>query len=64
MKIKTYTINHWCQIFGIEIIDNDGFRGLDLDKNEIALDRFIEGIASCTINPTNRDKYLVLNALF
>ena len=61
--MKTYTILQWCEIFGIELIDNDGFRGLELDKYPISLDLFVEGIVFCTINPKNRVKYAVLNDL-
>lgn len=61
--MKTYTILQWCDIFGIELVDNDGFRGLELDKNPITLDSFIEGITICTIDILNKDKYSVLDKL-
>jgi hypothetical protein len=36
---------------------------LEVDKNPITLDSFVEGIAFCTINPENKDKYSVLDKL-
>lgn len=61
--MKTYTIPQWCEIFGIELIDNDGFQGISM-TGRISLDSFVEGIVSCTINPVNKDKYSVLDKLF
>ena len=61
--MKTYTVLQWCNIFGIELVDNDGFRKLDIKRDLITLDSFVEGISSCTIYPENVAKYSVLNAL-
>lgn len=62
--MKTYTVLGWCQIFGIELIDNDGFRRLDVKIVPITLNQFVEGIVSCTINPVDPVKYSVLAQLW
>ena len=62
--MKEYTINEWCEIFGIELVDNDGFRYRDLNNGIISLELFICGIVECTINPVNKDKYSVLEKLW
>lgn len=56
----------WCDIFGIEMVDLDGpLRShKDLNTSPVSLDTFVDGIAECTINPINRDKYSVLEKLF
>lgn len=61
--MKTYTALEWCEIFGIELADNDGF-ALDVKTVKIPLEVFVDGIVSCTINPENKDKYSVLEKLF
>lgn len=61
--MKTYSVLKWCEIFGIELVDNDAFQGIDLKTIKITFDSFIEGIAECTINPLNKDKYSVLDKL-
>lgn len=59
--MKQYTILGWCEVFGIDLIDNDAF----LDFNSlISLEKFVNGIVSCTINPYNHDKYKVLTMLW
>lgn len=63
MKLKTYTIDRWCELFGLEIVDNDGFKGIDLNRVEVGLDLFLEGITICTINPTDKEKYKILDFL-
>lgn len=63
MNIKPRTVLKWCDIFGIELVDNDGFRGFDINKTEITLDLFLEGINVCTINPIDRTRYCVLREL-
>jgi hypothetical protein len=63
MKLKTHTISKWCEIFGVSIIDNDGFRGLELNNNEVNLELFLDGINICTIAVVNKERYKVLNEL-
>lgn len=54
------TVLQWCDIFGIELIDNDGFTDVN---SLVSLNMFLSGIVICTIRPINKDKYSVLNAL-
>lgn len=61
--MKQYTVLGWCNIFGIELIDNDGFLRLEMSR-EIPLEQFVEGIVSCTINPVDPVRYSVLNQLW
>lgn len=62
MKLKTYTVNRWCQIFGFELVDNDGF-SIDISKDLISLEMFVFGINMCTIQIINRQRYAVFAAL-
>lgn len=62
--MKKYTINQWCDIFGIQIIDLDGPLRLTDKNQEIEIEDFVSGVAECTINPVNRDKWSVLEKLF
>ena len=61
--MKSYTIEEWCKLFGIRIIDNDGFRGMDLAKNVISFAEFFKGIVSCTIIPINDKKHKIFQYL-
>jgi hypothetical protein len=62
MKPHQYTVIQWCKIFGIELIDNDGFT-VDVKTCPVNLSTFVDGIFSCTISIVNRDKYSVLSAM-
>lgn len=57
--MKNKTVNRWCEIFGTEIVDNDGFNH-DLNKTEISLDEFFVGYCASTTQPTDRKKESVL----
>jgi len=46
---KSHAPERWAALFGIVIIDNDGFA--NLDKDEVDLLAFVKGVAKCTINP-------------
>lgn len=61
--MKTYTVNRWCEIFGVEIVDNDGFPHIDLNVHEISLEKFAKGISECTIQITNFVLYGVFNQI-
>lgn len=60
---KRNTIQRWCEIFGVEIVDNDGFRGQDLKTSEISLNEFLKGISECTIHSKNFHRTRVMDAL-
>lgn len=62
MKLKTYSIEKWCELFGVEIVDNDGFPNLELTA-EVSLHVFIDGISVCTIRPVSKDLYKMLDYL-
>lgn len=64
-KTRQYSVLEWCDLFGVEIIDNDGFRDLGSDelKTVIPIDRFVNGIILCTINPIDRARYKHLDFL-
>lgn len=62
MKLKTYSIEKWCELFGVEIFDNDGFPNLEL-TDEVPLHVFIDGISVCTILPVSKDLYKMLDYL-
>lgn len=59
---KKYTINQWLEIFGVEVIDWDGFGNYEL-TDEIDLSTFITELNECTIRPTNLERYKVLNCI-
>lgn len=61
--MKRYTVLDWCEIFGIELFDNDGFSELEI-RREVSLERFVEGIVQCTIRPFNVERYSVLKKLW
>jgi len=67
MKSKTreYSVETWCETFGVEIVDNDGFRDLGSDglKTVVPIDVFVNGITLCTINPIDRARYKHLDFL-
>lgn len=62
MNLKTYSIKKWCELFGVEILDNDGFQGFEM-TTEIPLHTFIDGISVCTIQPTSKELYKILDYL-
>jgi len=62
MNLKTYSIENWCELFGVEIIDNDGFPGFKL-TDEVPIHTFIDGISVCTINTVNKELYKMLDYL-
>jgi hypothetical protein len=64
-KTRQYSILEWCELFGVEIIDNDGFRDLGSEglKTVVPIDVFVNGICLCTINPIDRARYKHLDFL-
>ena len=63
---KQRTLKEWCRIFGVEIIDNDGFRWVNDNVVEywpITIEQFLKGIMECTILPTNKDRFAVAEDL-
>ena len=61
--MKRYTVLTWCEIFGIELIDVDGFSESEM-RQEVSLDRFVEGIVNCTIRPIEVERFGVLKQLW
>ena len=58
------TVSKWCEIFGVEMIDNDGFgRDKDINTHHVSFEDFVRGICECTINPIDNDRYNVLDFL-
>lgn len=68
MKIKAreYSVEKWCELFGVEIVSNDGFRDLGSAglKTAVPIDVFVDGISLCTIIPIDRARYKHLDFLF
>jgi hypothetical protein len=62
--MKEYTVLNWCEIFGIELLDNDGFRRDELTICTVTLERFVAGFLVCTIRIVDDKKYSVLEKLF
>ena len=65
-RIRPRTLSEWCEIFGVEIRDNDGFRWLSSTVKHfwpLTLDQFVVGIAECTIKPVDQNRYSVLEYL-
>ena len=61
---KKHSAEFWANIFGIEIIDPDGWRHTSRELTEgIDLAKFLDRIVTSTIRPINKDRYAVLNAL-
>ena len=58
--IKSYTVLEWCDIFGMELVDNDWFKSL---TDKITLETFLGGICDCTINPVNKERFKVFTSL-
>ncbi len=61
--MNKYTVKQWCKIAGVEIVDNDGFRGLNLNEAPITLDIFTKGIMECTVVDTNQYQNAIIKAL-
>lgn len=59
--MKTKTVLSWATIFGIEIVDCDGFQSV---KDVVDIDTFYKNHFSCTIHIYNWDRYNVLTKLF
>ena len=63
--MKTRTLNDWCRIFGVEIIDNDGFPGEAWGSDCLYdIETFVHGLAECTIIPVDKGRYAVLEDLW
>jgi hypothetical protein len=58
--IKSYTVLEWCDIFGIELVDNDWFKSL---TDKITLETFLGGINECTIHSVNKERFKVFVSL-
>lgn len=61
--MKNKTIHEWAKIFGIEIIDNDGFDRMK-EEEPVTLERFVKGAAECTIFPVDKARFAVLEDLW
>ena len=57
------TLLEWCEIFGVLLIDPDGFRHFDWRNTPIHLTEFLNGIVEATIGIANFGRYSVLNDL-
>ena len=64
-KTRQYSILEWCELFGVEILDNDGFRDIGPEglKTVVPIDTFVKGIALCTIDVIDRAQYKYLDFL-
>jgi hypothetical protein len=60
-EIKSYTSSEWATIFGMELVDNKGFKTEPTKK--ISLDLFVSGVNDCTIKPVNKERWKVFVAL-
>jgi hypothetical protein len=64
--MKQYTVFEWCEIFGVNMIDADGFLISEVMRNtpqKMPLERFVTGIVACTIQPVNTTRYEILKKL-
>lgn len=61
---KKYTIVEWTQIFGVEIVDNEGFRNVDINTQEVNLEGFLNGICQCALRNIINERFQVLNKLW
>jgi len=58
--IRPRTLLEWCDIFGIEMVDPDGFRDIDIKADYISLDRFLKDISESTIGIADKGRYKVV----
>lgn len=57
-RTRQYTIRRWCELFGIELVDDDGFRDEELTMNDMVdIDRFVDGMVKSTICPVDKERY-------
>ena len=50
----------WCDVFGVELVDPDGFRHFDWETIPIHLTEFLKGIPEATIHIADKGRYTVL----
>ncbi len=58
--VKPRPLLEWCDIFGIEMVDADGFRDIDPGLDNITLDRFLSNISESTIGIADKARYKVI----
>ena len=61
--MKPRTLLEWCYIFGVEMVDADGFRDIDWKSESITLERFLKNINESTIAVANDGRYEVMREL-
>ena len=54
------TLEEWCTIFGLELIDPDGFRDIDWLEARLEIQDFLNGIYECTVRIEDYTRYEVL----
>jgi hypothetical protein len=62
--MKPRILLEWCDVFGVEMVDPDGFRDIDWQSEPITLERFLKDISESTIGIANKGRYEVLMDLF